>query len=139
MQNSIQKFRQSSIVSRNQVSYLKNWKFSQAPTTIDFNNFCWNFAHVPYWPLSTKWWVEFFLFCLELAGFYSLTETRFINNSRSKQNKKKSHTPFCRYSSNENVCKVSTKNIKLYGSWSSSKFSIIQTNNLVSWKCKSFV
>ena len=27
----------------------------------------------------------------------------------------------------ENVCKILAKNIKLYGSWSSSKFSIFQT------------
>ena len=34
----------------------------------------------------------------------------------------------------ENVCKHLAKNIKLYGSWSASKFSIFQTNNLVSQK-----
>ena len=33
-----------------------------------------------------------------------------------------------------NVCKVSTRNIKIYGSWSSSKFSNFQTKSLVSWK-----
>ena len=30
--------------------------------------------------------------------------------------------------------KISAKNIKLYGSWSPSKFSIFQTKILVSWK-----
>ena len=34
----------------------------------------------------------------------------------------------------ENMCKISAKNIKLCGSWSSSKFSIFQTKSLVSWK-----
>ena len=47
--------------------------------------------------MSTKGCMGFFKFCLELElfakikkipGFYRLTETRFINNSRSKQNKK---------------------------------------------------
>ena len=47
--------------------------------------------------MSTKGCVGFFLFCLELElfakikkkpGFYTLTETRFINISRFKQNKK---------------------------------------------------
>ena len=44
--------------------------------------------------MSTKECVGFFYFCLELElfakipGFYTLTATRFINNSRSKQNKK---------------------------------------------------
>ena len=44
-----------------------------------------------------------FLFCLDLElfakinkrpGFYTLTETRFINNSRFKQNKKNPKHPF---------------------------------------------
>ena len=48
---------------------------------------------------------------------------KLINNSRSKQNKK-SDTCFCRHYFAENVCKVSAKNIKIYGSWSLSKFSI---------------
>ena len=103
MQNLIQKFRQSPLLSRNQVFYLKNWKLWRAPTTIDVNNFCWNFAHVPYLQMSTKGCVGF-LFCLECAlfakikkipGVYTLTETSFINNSRSKQNKKNNSThPF---------------------------------------------
>ena len=99
MLNSIQKFRRISVFSRNQVFCLKNWKFWQAPTTIDFNKFCWNFTHVPYLPMSTKGCVVFFtllrtwVICQnkKQSGFYTVTETTFINNSRSKQNKK-NHT-----------------------------------------------
>ena len=39
MQNLISKFRQCSIISRNQVICLKSWKLWQAPTTIRFNIF----------------------------------------------------------------------------------------------------
>ena len=49
---------------RNQVICLKNWK--RAPTTIKFNIFCWNFAHVSYLTMSTKECSWFFLFCLDL-------------------------------------------------------------------------
>ena len=55
----------------------------------------------------------------------------FINNSRFKQDKTKSGAPFCRQWV-KTVCKISVKNIKLYGSWISSKFSIFQASNLVS-------
>ena len=66
-------------------------------------------------------------------GFYTQVFYIFIKNSRSEQIFKKSHTSFCRHYLVENVCKISAKNIKLYGSWSSSKFWILQTKNLVSW------
>ena len=58
---------------------------------------------------------------LKRPGFYKLGFYAF-NNSRSKQNKKY-HPSFCRHYYVENVCKISAKNHKLYGSWSSSKFS----------------
>ena len=69
MQNAIQKFRQS-------------------------------FTHVFYLPISTKGYVGFVLFYLDLEflqklkrpGFYTLFFSPFINNSRSKQNKKIPHT-----------------------------------------------
>ena len=74
--------------SRNQVFCLKNWKLWRAPTTIDFNNFCWNFAHVPYLPILFRTWVV----CQnqKITGFctHTHTETSFINNSRNKHNKK---------------------------------------------------
>ena len=80
MQNPIQKVKQSSIVSIK----LRN-------------NFCRNFVHVSYWPMSTKMFLGFSIFCLELellakmkkrSRYYTFTETRLISNSRSKQDKK---------------------------------------------------
>ena len=58
-------------------------------------------------------------------GLYTLVFCIFVNNSITKQ--KKSQTPFCSNYWVGNVCKISAKNIKLCGSWSSSKFSIFQT------------
>ena len=94
------------LLSRNQVFCLENRKLWRASTTIDINNFCWHFAHVSYLPMYTKGRSGFFfLFCLELElfakikkgpGFYPLTGTRFINNSRSKQNKKNPEHLFLR-------------------------------------------
>ena len=61
------------------------------------------FAHVSYLPTSTKGGLGFFIlfFGFELLanikkrpGFYTLTETFFINNSKSKQNKKNNEHPF---------------------------------------------
>ena len=85
--------------SRNQVFCLKNWKLWWAPATTGFNNFCWNFAHAPYLLMSTKVCVCVWIFFILLRtwvicqnkkrpGFYTLRETRFINISRFKQNKK---------------------------------------------------
>ena len=105
MQNPIQKFRQSSVFFEKQVFCIKNWKLWPAPTTIDFNIFCWTFAHVLYLPVSTK----------ECGGFFILFRTWVIcqnqNNLVSKHSQKlrlsitqdlskikKSHTPFCRHS-----------------------------------------
>ena len=48
------------LFSRNQVFCLKIWKLWWAPTTLQFNIFCWNFALVFYLPLSTKGCVGFF-------------------------------------------------------------------------------
>ena len=45
---------------------LKNWKLYWAPTTIEFNLFCWNFAHVFYITMSKKGCSWFILFCLDL-------------------------------------------------------------------------
>ena len=56
---------------RNQVFCLKNWKLWQAPTIMEFDNFCWNIAYVFYLPMSTKAkrCSGFFLFCLDLELF----------------------------------------------------------------------
>ena len=67
MQNPIQKFRQSSIIFE-KLGILKHWKLWRAPTTIEFNNFCWNFAHVPYLPISKRG-CGIFLFGLQLELF----------------------------------------------------------------------
>ena len=69
MQNPVQKLRQSSIVFKKPGTLFEKWKLWRAPTTVDFNNFCWNFAHVPYLTISTKRCVGLFLFCLELELF----------------------------------------------------------------------
>ena len=87
------------LFSRNQVFCLKNLKIWRAPTTLEFNIFCWNFAHVSYLPMSTKGCSVFFFFFIffrswgicknwKWSGFYTLTETNFLNNSRSKRNKR---------------------------------------------------
>ena len=49
---------------RNQLFCQKNLKLWRAPTTKEFNIFCWNFAHVFYLVMSTKGWVEFFFILL---------------------------------------------------------------------------
>ena len=88
---------------RNQVFCLKIRKLWRALTILQFNIFCWNFAHVFYLPLSKKGCVESFLFYLDLElfakikirpGFYTVIFYTFINNSRSKQNKKNPTHPF---------------------------------------------
>ena len=61
--------------------------------------------------------------CLEFESF--TTETRFINNSRSKQHPK---NPFVDIGKME-MCGKFQQNIKLYG-WSLSKFSNFQGNNM---------
>ena len=44
----------------------KNLKLWRAPTTTEFNNFCWDFPPVSYLPISTKECSRFVLFCLDL-------------------------------------------------------------------------
>ena len=81
--------------------------------------------------MSAKACVGFFFFCLDLQLFVKIkkdmvsTHSFFtlINNSRSKQNKRNPAHPFADIKV-ENVCKIPAKNIKLYGSSSSSKFLI---------------
>ena len=47
---------------RNQAFCLKIWKIWQASATIQFNIFCWSFAHVLYLPMPIKACVGFFYF-----------------------------------------------------------------------------
>ena len=109
--------------------------------------FCWNFADDPYLPISIKACVGFFLILFrtwiicqnqKIPGFYTLRETRLINNSIFKQNLKNPRHAFLDICKTETCEKFLQKNNKLYSSWSSSKFSIFQTNNLVSRKYKNF-
>ena len=132
MWNPTQKFRQSSIFFEKPGILPENLKIFTKSNYPTVHCFCWNFVHVSYLPMSIKGLRDLFLFCLNLELFAKIKQTgflhtriyTFINNSRFKQNKK----------SPENVCKISAKNIKLYGSRSSSKCSVFQTKNLVSWK-----
>ena len=57
------------LFSRNQVFCLKNWKLWRDPTPMKFNIFCWKFAHISYLPMSTKWCLWSFLFCLDFELF----------------------------------------------------------------------
>ena len=85
MQNTVQKFGQSSIVLEKPGILSENLK---APTTLQFNIFCWDFAHVFYLPMSTKACVGFFLISFrswviwknsKRPGFYTLIFYTFIN------------------------------------------------------------
>ena len=60
------------LFSRNQVFCLKIWNLWRGPTTIEFNIFCWNFAHVFYLVMSTKACVGFLKFYLDLDLFAKL-------------------------------------------------------------------
>ena len=70
--------------------------------------------------MSIKRCLAFFLFFLDSELFAKIKKTwfihtcfsHFINNSRSNQ---KFRTRFCRHYSVGNVCKISTKNIKICG------------------------
>ena len=65
-------------------------------------------------------------------NFYTLVFYIFINNSRSRQNKKNLEHPFVDIIKLKMCAKFQQKTLNS-GSWSSSKFSIFQTKNLVSW------
>ena len=66
MQNAIQKFKHEKLIL---IFNLKIWKLWQAPTILQFNIFCWNFAHVFYLPLSQKVFLGFLLFYFDLELF----------------------------------------------------------------------
>ena len=61
---------------RNQVTCLKNLKLWWAPTTIELNIFCWNFAHASVLSMSTIGCLGFFLFCLDLDLLINLVSVR---------------------------------------------------------------
>ena len=73
---------------------LKNWKLWPAPTTIEFNIFCWNFARIFCLKTSTAVCSGFFLFGLDLELLIKCKKwvcrnqffLIFANSSRSTQN-----------------------------------------------------
>ena len=66
MENPIPRLRQMSVISKILGFCLKNWQLWRALTTIEFNIFCWNFAHVFYLIMSTKGQSKIFLSYLDL-------------------------------------------------------------------------
>ena len=82
--------------------------------------------------MSTKALVGFFLSCLDLELFGKIkkdlvsTHLLFTLLLISQDPDKIKKIFFVDYQV-ENVCKISAKNSKLYGSWKSSNFSIFQT------------
>ena len=54
------------IISKKPGFCLKNWTLWRASTTIEFNIFYWNFAHVSCLLMSTKAYAGFFLFSLDV-------------------------------------------------------------------------
>ena len=65
MQNLILKLRKSSIVSKKPGNLSETLKTLSSNYT-EFIIFCWNFAHLPYFLMSTKVCSGEFLFCLDL-------------------------------------------------------------------------
>ena len=96
MPNTMQKFRQNSIVFEKSGILSENLKTLTSSNYPIVNIFCWNFANVFYLPVSTEEWGGYFFLYLHLKLFAKFKKdlvlhTRFlhfINNSRSKQNKK---------------------------------------------------
>ena len=76
-----------------------------------------------------------FLFCFDLELFSDIKKDlvsthslfKFLLITQDINKIKKSRARFPRHYSVKDVCKISAKSIKLYGSWSSSKFSNFQT------------
>ena len=98
--------------------------------------------------MFTKGCVGFFLVCLELElfakikkrpGFYTFTEIWFINNSRSKQTKKKNPEHHFVDIGKKETCAQFLQKILNSIVVGARQFSIFQTNNLVSQKYKSLV
>ena len=87
MRNAIQKFRQSCIGFEKPGFLSKKLKIWRAPTTMELNIFCWNFAHVSYLPIFIKACSGFFFILFrswvicknkKRSGFYTLVFYVFI-------------------------------------------------------------
>ena len=75
----LRKLDKALLFSRNQVLCLKIWKLWRAPTTLEFHDFCWNFAHVFHLPMSTIECSRFFLTCVDLELFAKIKKTWFLH------------------------------------------------------------
>ena len=84
MQNSIQRFRQSSTVFEKPGIFSEKLKTWQASTSREFNDFCWNFAHVSYLPISAKWSSRYFLFCLDIELFAKIKKIWSLDTHRNQ-------------------------------------------------------
>ena len=143
MQNHILKFRQNSIVFEKPGIIL-----SENLKTVTSSNY--PAFHYFLLKLCTRFLLTnvykkvcgIFLFCLDLELFAKVLKDLVSTHlfftllliTQGLNKMKKSRTSFCRQIQVGNVCKISAENIKFFGSWSSSKFSIFQTKKLVSWK-----
>ena len=87
--------------------------------------------------------VGFFLFHLDLELLAKIEKglvsrhwffKRLLTTQDPNKIKKNPTPPFVDITKWKTCAKFQQKNVKLYGSSSSSKFSIFQTKNLVSWK-----
>ena len=72
MQNPIPKLRQRSIITKKPGFFV--WKLWRVPTTIEFDIFCWNFAHVFYLILSKK----------DCSGFFFILFRSWVTNKNVK-------------------------------------------------------
>ena len=116
---------------RDQAFCLKIWKLWWGPTTPQLIFFAETLHMFLIYQCLQKSVQDFFFF-LDLELFAIIKKAWFLFThfflslliTQDLYNIKKFRTPFFRYI---NVCKISAKNIKLYGSWSSLKFSIFQT------------
>ena len=125
---SYENFDKALLFSRNLVFCLRNWKLWRAPTVIEFNIFCWRFAHMlPMKTIFTKRCMGLFLFCLYLEsltcknqkrpGFYKLTKTRsftfvLIPQDLNKIKKIPNNTLLYMYLLNRKLVQTFRKNIK---------------------------
>ena len=76
MENAMQTFRQSFVVFEKPGILSENLKIWRAPTTIQLNIFCWNFAHISYVPVSTHGFAGLFLFCLDRELFAKIKKLK---------------------------------------------------------------
>ena len=121
MQNSIQKFRQNSIVFDKPGNLFEKLKTLTSSNYQRLNDFSWNFSHVSYLPMSTEGCVGFFILFRTWVTFQNQKDLVFTHSQKPRLSipqdlnkiKKKSHTPFCRHWLDGSMCKISAKNINL--------------------------